>query len=95
MKKLAIILISIFTVTTVTLCGCSGMQENGKLDDKAKNIENVQIQEDDSNENKPETPEKPEFPDKDKRDGKLPHPHPHRPHLHPGEKLPRPIPIKP
>lgn len=97
MKKFAILLLSVFTVCSAAICGCAETNENSKNEDKTKNIENIQIQEDDSGDKQetPEVPEKPEFPDGDKRGNKIPHPHPHRPHIIPGDKLPRPIPVKP
>ncbi|MDE7440273.1 MAG: hypothetical protein K2N23_07190 [Clostridia bacterium] len=99
MKKLAILLLTIFTIGTTALCGCGTAKENGNFENNAKNMENIQTLGDEENGSQdrecPECPDKPEFPDREKHGGKRPHPHPHRPHLHPDEKLPQPKTAKP
>ena len=92
MKKFVILLLTIFTMSAAVLFGCSDENENSNFNKKIENINNIQTSESEDNNEQdcPECQDKPEFPNGEKRDGKKPQPHPHRPHLHPDDKLPTP-----
>ena len=79
MKKLAVLILTVFTMATVVVCGCGESKKAVSFDDNAK-TEKVQIQEDEQ--------VKPECPDGKKRDGECPAPR--RPHKRHDRKLPDP-----
>lgn len=78
MKKSVILLLAIFTIASVSLCGCADKKENGNYEDKV-NTENFQIREIGENSEQDECP-----------DGECPQPR--KPHKRRDKKLPRPKP---
>ena len=86
MKRLVILILTVFTIGAVTVCGCDGTKShknNIKID-----TENVQI---DTIEEKPD----PEESDNTEQDEKCPDgecPHTRRPHKRHDKRLPRPKP---
>ena len=91
MKKLVILLLTVFTIGTAAACGCGGEKTNSH-DDK-NNGEPVRIQEIEGIEEveqdgQDDGDKKPECPDKSKRDGEFPTPR--KPHRRPYKKHPHP-----
>ena len=88
MKKLIILLLTVFTIGTAVACGCGGEKTNSH--DNKNNEEPVRIQEIEEVEQdgQDERDKKPECPDKGKRDGELPTPR--KPHKWPHKKHPHP-----
>ena len=82
MKKLAILILTVFTMATVVVCGCGDTKKAISFDDNAK-TESVQIQEVEE-----DIQVKPECPDCEKRDGE--HPAPRKPHKRHDRNLPQP-----
>ena len=82
MKRLAVLLLSVFTIGTIAACGCNTAEKNNDLEEKI-NTEIVQIHEPDEDKQT-----KPECPDCKKHDGDFPAPR--RPHKRPDKKFPRP-----
>ena len=93
MKKLAILLLTVFTISTAVVCGCGGTKGNGNKVVE-QDVESVQLQQIDAEQNdeieeeKPDEHKKPECPDCKKRDGECPAPC--KPHKRPDKKMPRP-----
>lgn len=82
MKRLAILLLTVFTIGAAAVCGCDGTQKNNDTVSKI-DTESVQIRTMDEDNNKTD-----ECPDKDGHDGKCPTPRkPHRRHK---KRMPRP-----
>lgn len=86
MKKLAIFLLTVFTMTTAAVCGCDSAKASS-YDDKVV-TESAQIETIEEGQTEPECP--------DGEDGKCPNakddgrPAPRRPHKRHNKKLPRP-----
>ena len=88
MKKLVILLLSVFTIGTVAVCGCNSASANsGSLYKDEMNTAQLQTVEEFVKEY---DGEKPECPDCDERDGE--YPKPCKPHKRHNKKLPRPKP---
>lgn len=84
MKKLAVLILTVFTMATVVVCGCGEPKKTVSFDDNAK-TESVQIR---KIEEIQEDELKPECPDIEKRDGECPAPR--KPHKRHDRKLPEP-----
>ena len=86
MKKIVILLLTVFTIALAAACGCGSSKVSnsydGKQDEQSVHIQEVEIAENEENEQDGQKePQKPECPDKEKRDGKFPAPRkPHRRH---------------
>ena len=83
MKRLVILLLTVFTIGAVTVCGCDDNKKNNDSFGKI-NTENVQIRTSDENDEN----QKDICPDMDEHDGKCPIPR--RPHRGHHKRLPRP-----
>ena len=96
MKKLAILLLTVFTIGTAAACGCGSPKVSNNLYDKIKteslNVQEIAVEQDEQNEqneqNERNEQHKPECPDREKRDGEFPAPR--RPHRRHGKRIPRP-----
>lgn len=85
MKKLVILLLSIFTIGTVAVCGCDGAKTYSQ--DGNTDVESVQIET--AEEKQPDSEESDDIKKYDKcPDGECLHPR--RPHIRPNKRLPRP-----
>ena len=82
MKRLVILLLTVFTIGAVTVCGCNDTKKNNDTVDKV-NTESVQLRTIGEDENNAE-----ERPDVEEHDEKLPIPR--RPHRKHHKRLPRP-----
>ena len=96
MKKLAILLLTVFTVATAAACGCADTKKDSSFED-VKGTESIQLQADEETEKieqdeqtKQDEQIKPECPDCKKRDGECPIPR--KPHIRPHNKTPHPRP---
>lgn len=89
MKKLAVLILTVFTMATVVVCGCGESKKTVSFDNNAK-TERVQIQEIEEIQEGEQV--KPECPDCEKRDGECPAPR--KPHKRHDRKLPQPKPAQ-
>ena len=89
MKRLAILLLTIFTMATAVACGCGDSKKNSSFDDTtvADSVQLQTVEEALVDENEQE---KPECPDCKKHDGECPTPR--KPHRRHDKKTPRPRP---
>lgn len=85
MKKLAILLLFVFTVVMSVACGCDGTKSSNRGSKiEVESVQTEALEEDHSDPKNPDGPEKGEK----CPDGKCPRPH--RPHIGHHKRLPRP-----
>lgn len=86
MKRLAVLLLTIFTIGTVAVCGCADTQKSSSDEIRADDIFVQRIEE--VEEDQEGEQDNPECPDCKERDGECPTPR--RPHKRHNKRLPRP-----